>query len=165
MAENLNFLAHGALKVRTLSFLTSMSSHSCHHSQEGLLAQFSLYLHKSGLKSDLFHFISQATYSQNVGLLSVQHRIYLFMYSIVYLFLYCTFIYRTTVEVVRDNRQCMPTRYRVRNHYHYHYQSCVQNFTCETDRLRNELILVGLMIFILVDNLIMADLLLIGMMP
>ena len=32
-----------------------MSSHSSHHSQEVLLAQFSLYVHKSGLKPDSFH--------------------------------------------------------------------------------------------------------------
>ena len=32
-------------------------SHSSHHPQELLLAQFSLYMHKSGLKPDSFHFI------------------------------------------------------------------------------------------------------------
>ena len=31
-------------------------SHSSHHLQEVLLAQFSLYVHKGGLKSDSFHF-------------------------------------------------------------------------------------------------------------
>ena len=34
-----------------------MSSHSSHHPQEVLLAQFSLYVHKGGLKPDSFHFI------------------------------------------------------------------------------------------------------------
>ena len=34
-----------------------MSSHSSHHPQEVLLAQFSLYVHKDGLKPDSFHFI------------------------------------------------------------------------------------------------------------
>ena len=33
-----------------------MSSQSSHHPQEVLLAQFSLYVHKGGLKPDLFHF-------------------------------------------------------------------------------------------------------------
>ena len=33
-----------------------MSSHSSHHPQEVLLTQFSLYVHKSGLKPDSFHF-------------------------------------------------------------------------------------------------------------
>ena len=33
-----------------------MSSHSSHHPQEVLLAQFSLYVHKGGLKPDSFHF-------------------------------------------------------------------------------------------------------------
>ena len=34
----------------------TVSSQSSHHPQEVLLAQFSLYVHKSGLKPDLFHF-------------------------------------------------------------------------------------------------------------
>ena len=33
----------------------TVSSQSSHHSQEVLLAQFSLYVHKSGLKPDSFH--------------------------------------------------------------------------------------------------------------
>ena len=37
---------------RTVSFQSS------HHPQEVLLAQFSLYVHKGGLKPDSFHFIS-----------------------------------------------------------------------------------------------------------
>ena len=36
----------------------AVSSHSSHHPQEFLLTQFSLYVHKSGLKPDLFLFIS-----------------------------------------------------------------------------------------------------------
>ena len=35
----------------------TMSSHSSHHPQEVLLDQFSLYVHKGGLKPDSFHFI------------------------------------------------------------------------------------------------------------
>ena len=35
----------------------TVSSQSSHHPQEGLLAQFSLYVHKGGLKPDSFHFI------------------------------------------------------------------------------------------------------------
>ena len=38
-------------------------SQSSHHPQEVLLAQFSLYVHKGGLKPDSFHFIS---YSQKL---------------------------------------------------------------------------------------------------
>ena len=34
----------------------TVSSHSSHHPQEVLLAQFSLYVHKGGLKADSFHF-------------------------------------------------------------------------------------------------------------
>ena len=37
----------------------TVSSQSSHHPQEGLLAQFSLYVHTGGLKPDSFHFISR----------------------------------------------------------------------------------------------------------
>ena len=36
----------------------TVSSQSSHHPQEVLLAQFSIYVHKGGLKSDSFHLIS-----------------------------------------------------------------------------------------------------------
>ena len=36
----------------------TVSSQSSHHPQEVLLAQFSLYVHKGGLKPDSFHLIS-----------------------------------------------------------------------------------------------------------
>ena len=35
----------------------TVSSQSSHHPQEVLLARFSLYVHKGGLKPDSFHFI------------------------------------------------------------------------------------------------------------
>ena len=38
----------------------TVSSQSCHHPQEVLLAQFSLYVHKGGLKPDSFHFCNRA---------------------------------------------------------------------------------------------------------
>ena len=38
----------------------TVSSQSSHHPQEVLLAQFSLYVHKGGLKPDSFHFIWKA---------------------------------------------------------------------------------------------------------
>ena len=38
----------------------TVSSQSSHHPQEVLLAQFSLYVHKGGLKPDSFHFIYQS---------------------------------------------------------------------------------------------------------
>ena len=37
----------------------TVSSQSSHHPQEVLLAQFSLYVHKGGLKPDSFHFTSR----------------------------------------------------------------------------------------------------------
>ena len=36
----------------------TVSSQSSHHPQEVLLAQFSLYVHKGGLKPDSFHFLN-----------------------------------------------------------------------------------------------------------
>ena len=36
----------------------TVSSQSSHHPQEALLAQFSLYVHKGGLKPESFHFLS-----------------------------------------------------------------------------------------------------------
>ena len=46
----------------------TVSSQSSHHPQEVLLAQFSLYVHKGGLKPDSFHFISQFTFYSFFGL-------------------------------------------------------------------------------------------------
>ena len=40
----------------------TVSSQSSHHPQEILLAQFSLYVHKGGLKPDLFHFYIDVTH-------------------------------------------------------------------------------------------------------
>ena len=59
----------GSLRYRVVAFSASdlqclifeycvwraVSSHSSHHPQEVLLAQFSLFVHKSGLKPDSFH--------------------------------------------------------------------------------------------------------------
>ena len=39
-----------------------MSYHSSHHPQEVLLAQFSLYVYKCGLKPDSFNFFISSTY-------------------------------------------------------------------------------------------------------
>ena len=39
----------------------TVSSHSSHHLQEVILAQFSLYVHKGGLKPHSFHFLSHIT--------------------------------------------------------------------------------------------------------
>ena len=37
----------------------TVSSHLSHHPQEVLLTQFSLYMHKGGLKPDSFHFVTE----------------------------------------------------------------------------------------------------------
>ena len=41
----------------------TVSSQSSHHPQEVLLAQFSLYVHKGGLKPDSFHFYLNTKYN------------------------------------------------------------------------------------------------------
>ena len=43
----------------------TVSSHSSHHPQEVLLALFSLYVHKGGLKPDSFQFISKCPVFKN----------------------------------------------------------------------------------------------------
>ena len=67
----------GSLREREVAFSASdhqgsnfescvwraVSSHSSHHPQEILLAQFSLYVHKGGLKPDSFHFIYSMVYT------------------------------------------------------------------------------------------------------
>ena len=50
----------------------AVSSQSSHHPQEVLLAQFSLYVHKGGLKPDSFHFISLVP-EQNVNVAEPLH--------------------------------------------------------------------------------------------
>ena len=53
----------------------TVSSHSSHHPQDVLLAHFSLYVHKGGLKADSFHFIFykyyESTAIRNILTLSV----------------------------------------------------------------------------------------------
>ena len=44
----------------------TVSSHSSHHPQEVLLAQFSLYVHKGGLKPDSFHFLPPPVHMVNL---------------------------------------------------------------------------------------------------
>ena len=49
----------------------TVSSHSSHHPQEVLLAQFSLYVHKGGRKPDSFHFICDNRRDENVTVLKM----------------------------------------------------------------------------------------------
>ena len=69
----------GSLRDREVACLTSdrqgsnfescvwrtVSSHSSHHPQEVLLAQFSLYVHKGGIIPDSFHFVKYITSYSN----------------------------------------------------------------------------------------------------
>ena len=47
----------------------TVSSQSSHHPQEVLLAQFSLYVHKDGLKPDSFHFFTKTIIMQQLSIL------------------------------------------------------------------------------------------------
>ena len=49
----------------------AVSSHSCHHPQDVLLGQFSLYGHKSGLKPESFYFYFSLAYSSILNQFSV----------------------------------------------------------------------------------------------
>ena len=51
----------------------AVSSHSSHHPQEDLLAQFSLYVHKGGLKPDSFHFDIDRNVSKHVPKRVIKH--------------------------------------------------------------------------------------------
>ena len=63
LKETKMFLLHPRVKVSIVGSLRdescvwrTVTSQSSHHPQEVLLAQFSLYVHKCGLKPDSFHF-------------------------------------------------------------------------------------------------------------
>ena len=61
LKETKMFLPHPRVKVSIVGSLRvwkTVSSQSSHYPQEVLLAQFSLYVHKGGLKPDSLHFIS-----------------------------------------------------------------------------------------------------------
>ena len=52
----------------------TVSSQSSHHPQEVLLAQFSLYVLKGGLKPDSFHFICPKFVNQQLAQLDMLHE-------------------------------------------------------------------------------------------
>ena len=51
----------------------TVSSHSSDHPQEVLLAQFSLYVHKGGLKPDSFHLFSDLRYDFKISWQSLEN--------------------------------------------------------------------------------------------
>ena len=55
--------------------LRTVSSQSFHHPQKVLLAQFSLYVHKGGLKPDSFHFISPVMFLNDMTWHKLQHKL------------------------------------------------------------------------------------------
>ena len=84
LKETKMFLPHPRVKVSIVGSLRdrevacsasdrvwrTVSSQSSHHPQEVLLAQFSLYVHKGGLKPDSFHFFREMSeFSSNVTIM------------------------------------------------------------------------------------------------
>ena len=59
----------------------TVSSQSSHHPQEVLLAQFSLYVHKGGLKPDSFHFHYHYYYSENAPVTYYYYLLLLLLFS------------------------------------------------------------------------------------
>ena len=53
----------------------TVSSQSSHHPQEVLLAQFSLYVHKGGLKPDSFHFVISIRLNTVVSVICKRHLV------------------------------------------------------------------------------------------
>ena len=64
----------------------TLSSQSSHHPQEVLLAQFSLYVHKGGLKPDSFHFIIWSAKLKSYSCFYLQEYMYVItLYCLFYL--------------------------------------------------------------------------------
>ena len=64
-ADSFEYLCYVITAIRNIFTLTLQGPTSSHHPQEVLLAQFSLYVHKGGLKPDSFHFYKQLTCRTN----------------------------------------------------------------------------------------------------
>ena len=60
----------------------TVSSQSSHHPQEVLLAQFSLYVHKGGLKPDSFHFFTMVVLRANYTFNKKKIYIFFFNYKV-----------------------------------------------------------------------------------
>ena len=56
---------------------------SSHHPQEVLLAQFSLYVHKGGLKPDSFHFSNASLITQCTKSLFFREYLYIYQFRLV----------------------------------------------------------------------------------
>ena len=80
----------------------TVSSQSSHHPQEVLLAQFSLYVHKGGLKPDSFHFFSPAKFDRAIKILIIVKRNFAVCVFIVKMYT-CTF-YRPTITTIQIRR-------------------------------------------------------------
>ena len=85
-----------------------MSSQSSHHPQEVLLAQFSLYVQKGGLKPDSFHFLffSLAKHRSGTGLTSSCCMVVHELVKVFKITVWPTFVL-TGVEILKMH--CTPT--------------------------------------------------------
>ena len=71
-------VACSASDLKSLNFEScvwrAVSSHSSHHPQEVFLTQFSLYVHKSGINPDSFHFIYPSKHDVALKLVQLLRR-------------------------------------------------------------------------------------------
>ena len=76
----------------------TVSSQSYHHPQEVLLAKFSLYVHKGGLKPDSFHFICHSFlgYIQRKKENTIREEL---MYTYVAILFFCCHVYLFSVRL------------------------------------------------------------------
>ena len=80
----------------------TVSSQSSHHPQEVLLAQFSLYVHKGGLKPDSFHFL----FSQNYTETRCYNLLYMYLLKN-HVFTHSTFKLTFDLENDLDYQKCI----------------------------------------------------------
>ena len=90
----------------------TVSSQSSHHSQEVLLAQFSLYVHKGGLKPDSFHFFCSLIKDH---VLTKSASLTFWQIALFYIYIYrCIYIYITRPTISNYRRKkCIPVSCRV----------------------------------------------------
>ena len=86
----------------------TVSSQSSHHPQEVLLAQFSLYVHKGGLKPDSFHLLGRKILGQEKKLghqtyefIFIKDKLYILFFNSRFLFQGLKTSYVTNICVVK----------------------------------------------------------------
>ena len=128
----------------------TVSSQSSHHPQEVLLAQFSLYVHKGGLKPDSFHFIYRDTQLQMTenwcDLWNLSPNVYQYLNHILLTTTSYTGVNKNTRLFYCSRHQCSRNCTAVWMLQPCHYQALV---TCHGQTLCGYRLALGLLLFIL----------------